>query len=436
MASPKHFGSGIKKSKLCLTIASPDVFESNFYRIIMKKKKHRRALSWNTILKIESNNDDQQIESTTLSHLSQTEHSTPRIHPADIIDHHAKPNPNLFPSTFKSSNIPFSQPITSQHPSLNNMQSLNTMNNTSNTIINSIDSSADIIRDYNHTINYNKHIAISSNITDYNQKIHCLDYHKDTVLCVAKCQLLNNNKELIEYIFSGSQDSSIGVWNTDTFQLEGTLLGHSRSILNLYVINDSIFNPLLLSTSRDNCICIWDIKHLSLLFRITGLPSLVYDIEVLSFVNNGGYYLYGCCQDTNIFTLSLSILPYLMKLQYEKLKIEYKHKQQMIKFKKQTKSKLKLNKKSQNKKSKQLSDNNNNSDDQITNDFDLNILNELLLLNKPSILSPANFKQPWLDINDNDNDNDNNNNTLQTEGQEFKNKPSILSPSKIINAEI
>eukprot|EP01084_Bolivina_argentea_P233916 393854_1 len=38
--------------------------------------------------------------------------------------------------------------------------------------------------------------------------------------------------------------------------------------------------------------------------------------------------------------------------------------------------------------------------------------------------------------NDNDNDNDNNNNTLQTEGQEFKNKPSILSPSKIINAEI
>ena len=47
------------------------------------------------------------------------------------------------------------------------------------------------------------------------------------------------------------------------------LLEHSRSILNLYAVDDTLLHPLLLS------ICI----------RITGLPSLVYDLEVLPFPN-------------------------------------------------------------------------------------------------------------------------------------------------------
>eukprot|EP00485_Elphidium_margaritaceum_P004315 CAMPEP_0202697466 /NCGR_PEP_ID=MMETSP1385-20130828/10793_1 /ASSEMBLY_ACC=CAM_ASM_000861 /TAXON_ID=933848 /ORGANISM="Elphidium margaritaceum" /LENGTH=123 /DNA_ID=CAMNT_0049353933 /DNA_START=32 /DNA_END=399 /DNA_ORIENTATION=+ len=117
--------------------------------------------------------------------------------------------------------------------------------------------------------------APSTSKVEFEDKIHCLEYHQDTVLCLATCKLLHtdvdNCNHFVQYIFSGSQDSSIGVWNVDTFQLKGCLLGHSRSVINLYVMNETVKAPLLLSTSRDNCICIWDIASLSLLFRITDL---------------------------------------------------------------------------------------------------------------------------------------------------------------------
>ena len=261
--------------------------------------------------------------------------------------------------------------------------------------------------------------TVNDDDDDYNDKIHCLQYHKDTVLCVAKCRLLDNSKQkLIEYIFSGSQDSSIGVWDTDTFQLKGQLLGHSRSILNLYVIDDSIMNPLLLSTSRDNCICIWDIRTLSLLFRITNLPSLVYDFEVLSFPNNGGYYLFGGCQDTNIFTLCLSILPYLMKLQFEKLRIQYRHQKQIQEFE-QTSSLIGM-----------LKSKRTTSEVIDIGKKHLNELKKLLLLQNPSILSPSGFKQRWIDPNVlnavSDNDDDDQFSTTQTQKKECR------SPSKMI----
>ena len=182
--------------------------------------------------------------------------------------------------------------------------------------------------------------------------------------------------------------SSIGVWNTATFQLEGTLLGHSRSILNLYVIKQSALNPLLLSTSRDNCICIWDISSLSLLFRITGLPSLVYDVEVLSFPNNGGYYLYGGCQDTNIFTLNLSVLPFIMQRQYEVIKMEKAYQKQMSALKsRRTKRKRPKNVTSTLSKG-------------MSADSEDDALSDLLLLKRPSILSPKGFKLPWLHLDD------------------------------------
>lgn len=41
---------------------------------------------------------------------------------------------------------------------------------------------------------------------EYDHKIHCLEYHKDTVLCVAKCHFLDGHRNVKEYIFSGSQD--------------------------------------------------------------------------------------------------------------------------------------------------------------------------------------------------------------------------------------
>lgn len=66
-------------------------------------------------------------------------------------------------------------------------------------------------------------------------KIHTLEYHEDSVLCIAICNFTLDSKPT-KYVFSGSQESSIGVWNCDTFQLIDTLLGHSRAILNLEVI--------------------------------------------------------------------------------------------------------------------------------------------------------------------------------------------------------
>eukprot|EP01083_Nonionella_stella_P240605 841002_1 len=208
---------------------------------------------------------------------------------------------------------------------------------------------------------------------EYKHKIQSLESHKDSVLCVA-----THN----QYIFSGSQDCSIGVWNTNTFELEDTLLGHSRSVLGLYVMNPQGLAPCLVSTAKDNCICLWDIASFSLLFRITGFPSLVYDIECLSF-GNDGYYLYGCCQDTNIFVLSLSILPYLLRLHHDKLSIEHEHKQQMASFKNKYR---KRNSESLEKTT-------------IANDSEPMLIdaNDVLLLRKPSILCPKDFNGPCLD---------------------------------------
>ena len=67
-----------------------------------------------------------------------------------------------------------------------------------------IDRSSDSFNIKNN-LNPTKAIHRNENNGDYGSKIHCLQYHKDTVLCIAKCQFLDNNKKLIEYIFSGSQ---------------------------------------------------------------------------------------------------------------------------------------------------------------------------------------------------------------------------------------
>ena len=436
-------------------------------------RSNKRKNRISSPIPIASDENGQQIESTTLSHLSQTdninyEYKTQRTQPP-LFNHLSSPINTI--NGFSFNHAPKNQFHAyhhhlsyAQHPlaaplglssSLSHQSSQTTLidipsvrfNNNNGTSsqppsMETMENSADLTF-YNNLIpTTDESSSIITSNNDYRHKIHCLEYHRDTVLCVAKCQFVNHNQKLVEYIFSGSQDSSIGVWSTDTFQLQGTLLGHCRSILNLYVINDTIINPLLLSTSRDNCICIWDIKTLSLLFRITGLPSLVYDVEVLSFTRNGGYYLYGCCQDTNIFSLSLSILPYLMKLQYEKLKIEHQHKKQMEAFRKKSKSKLQAKSSSKS----QVHENTHSSttpSSSVGIASNLSVLEDCLLLNKPTILSPAGFKQEWIDNDD------------ETESQEIKDKtselvkicdessfntlepkPGCVTPSKIISAKM
>ncbi|ETO05750.1 serine/threonine protein kinase [Reticulomyxa filosa] len=242
-----------------------------------------------------------------------------------------------------------------------------------------------------------------------NKHVHTLHYHIDSVLCLDSCYVYRHvdeantttttpsllpssttekdtdsksvagNIERKRYIFTGSQDCKIGVWDISTFQLIGTLVGHSRSVLKLrtlprrqlcrkrggiyihvyvyvyvythvctpdilYMFCVSIYlfifilflfyfyfyllvclfvyctfaytcmcvcvcvfvyGPLLFSSGRDNCICVWDVNSLSLIIRFSGFNSCVYDITVLTFPKQGGYLLYGGCQDSSIFELEL-----------------------------------------------------------------------------------------------------------------------------------
>jgi len=62
-------------------------------------------------------------------------------------------------------------------------------------------------------------------------------------------------------LISSSRDTSIKLWNISTFNLIKTLLGHENSVISLALLeNESI----LISGSCDNTIIIWDLKSLTL----------------------------------------------------------------------------------------------------------------------------------------------------------------------------
>eukprot|EP01083_Nonionella_stella_P176257 616204_1 len=342
----------------------------------------RRRRSNLSVAPIECNDGSEQLESTTLFHLYRRQSTRRSVDPYGSVG---------IASSITQSTVPiYAQPMMSVPVSVPYEMPRVDSGDTSPIYIKPNHSSLET-SDLTTPHTNNPYAQITHTPSDYKHKIHCLEGHKATVLCVATCKFQNGNQSK-QYIFSGSQDSSIGVWNTNTFEREGILLGHSRSILGLYVMNQNGVSPCLVSTSRDNCICLWDIASLSLLFRITGLPSLVYDIECLSFENDG-YYLYGCCQDTNIFVLSLSIVPSLMRLYHDKLKIEHEHKQQMAAFKKKSK------KKSARRSSKSPT-NETNSTDKDVDCISMLSASDLLLLQKPSILCPTDFNGPVADKKD------------------------------------
>ncbi|ESK84684.1 beta-ala-his dipeptidase [Moniliophthora roreri MCA 2997] len=67
------------------------------------------------------------------------------------------------------------------------------------------------------------------------------------------------------YIFSGSQNEDIMVWDKKTFQLKDTLRGHTGSVLALVYADEKGW---LFSSSGDSTVRIWSAKTLSLLFTI------------------------------------------------------------------------------------------------------------------------------------------------------------------------
>lgn len=81
-------------------------------------------------------------------------------------------------------------------------------------------------------------------------------------------------------LFSGSGDHSIGVWDAETLEPRGKLLGHSGSV---YTLRLSSTRRCLYSGSFDNLIFQWDFKTRKVLQRFKGfytyLSSLVFSSD-------------------------------------------------------------------------------------------------------------------------------------------------------------
>lgn len=57
-------------------------------------------------------------------------------------------------------------------------------------------------------------------------------------------------------------DSSVKVWDMETFQLLNEMKGHTDNVIKLVKVNDS----LILSSSKDKTIILWDIEKFELVF--------------------------------------------------------------------------------------------------------------------------------------------------------------------------
>ncbi|KAJ8090465.1 hypothetical protein PM082_019063 [Marasmius tenuissimus] len=68
-----------------------------------------------------------------------------------------------------------------------------------------------------------------------------------------------------EYIFSGSQNEDIAVWDKKSFQLKDTLQGHKGAVLALVYASE---RDWLFSSSGDSTVRIWSGKTLNLLFTV------------------------------------------------------------------------------------------------------------------------------------------------------------------------
>ena len=60
------------------------------------------------------------------------------------------------------------------------------------------------------------------------------------------------------YIYSGSSDNSIGVWNFKLRTLEGWLKGHTGTVYGLAISSDDLY---IVSASGDKTIRMWNIKN-------------------------------------------------------------------------------------------------------------------------------------------------------------------------------
>ncbi|WRT63755.1 uncharacterized protein IL334_000680 [Kwoniella shivajii] len=85
--------------------------------------------------------------------------------------------------------------------------------------------------------------------------------HSGPVTSVALHEIKNEDGTKWLALFTGSWDKTIKIWNADSGELLFTLEGHTDFLKSLLIL--PLSSPLLLSTSSDRTIRIWDLSSLS-----------------------------------------------------------------------------------------------------------------------------------------------------------------------------
>lgn len=127
--------------------------------------------------------------------------------------------------------------------------------------------------------------------------MHTLYTEKSSVLSVAADE---------NYIYSGSQNCNILVWDRFTFSLKTSLLGHTGSVLCLEVAKD---RKWLFSSSGDSTVRVWCTGSLMPLYIINPyLDTDAGDIFCVSYVPSLQTLYFGC-QNTSLQWFDFSSLP-------------------------------------------------------------------------------------------------------------------------------
>ncbi|CAI2170153.1 187_t:CDS:10 [Funneliformis geosporum] len=138
------------------------------------------------------------------------------------------------------------------------------------------------------------------------RSLNCLTQKQDTLLNKPSHTITLGNSILSlacsnEYLFSGSQEPSIQVWDLVTFQPKAVLKGHVGGVLCLTLSADQ---TMLFSSSGDSTVRVWRVDTLDALYVIQpccdvgDLFSVVYSDELDT--------IYIGCQNTSILRFDLS----------------------------------------------------------------------------------------------------------------------------------
>ncbi|KAF9568808.1 glutathione degradosome [Agrocybe pediades] len=127
--------------------------------------------------------------------------------------------------------------------------------------------------------------------------IHSLHESRSSVLSLAAND---------DYIFSGSQNQDISVWDKQTFQLKDTLRGHHGSVLGLEYAKDKKW---LFSSSGDSTVRVWSTETLQQLYVIHPyMGESAGDLFSLSWSPSSQTIFIGC-QNTSLQWFSFQELP-------------------------------------------------------------------------------------------------------------------------------